>query len=219
MNKKAILFAVLCTLTVCSAAAQQLYKSVGADGKVTFSDKMTKDDKAKVSVMRGNILRPTDVEPTPLPTLATPSRLRPNQSPSQVAAVPRTATATTPELEFAVTEVMMMTEVARRFEPMCSATPTTAKEYSSAVTGWRQRNANFIEQQTRILMEVYSPIKRAELENKVTSRSDAAFHEVRGLSPEWRTKWCNKAVLDMRGRLNDVANNAAVAVPLITFKP
>ena len=197
-----------------------MYKSVGPDGKITFSDKMSKDEKAKISVMRGNILRAREPELPALPAavLPTPPKLR-----APVAAAGEDAAKSkappSAELETAVLAVMMLSEVARRFEPLCSPTPAAAKQYGAAVNGWKQRNANFIERHTRVLMEVYSPHKRVEMQSKVGAKIDAAEREVKGLSQDWRNKWCKKAIQDMIGGANDIANDASLAVPLITNHP
>ena len=220
MNKKVILVALISTCFACSSAAQQMYKSVGADGKITFSDKMSKDEKAKISVMRGNILRPTEtaLPAAPAAVLPTPPKVRPTPADSgnepAKSKLPPSA-----ELETAVLAVMMLSEVARRFEPLCSPTPVAARAYGAAVNGWKQRNANFIERQTRVLMEVYNPHKRAEMQTKVNTKIDAAEREVKSLNEQWRAKWCTKAIQDMIGGANDIANDATLAVPLITNRP
>lgn len=213
MNSK-ILLLLLSATAAGGVDAQQLYKSVGADGKVTFSDRPPGGN-GKISVMKSNILRPLNQE-LPVSALAVPAKPAREAAPGP--AVPATNGPSTPELEEAVSSVLLMSEVAKRFEPICSPNPVAAKQYSVAVTGWRARNANFLDKQNRILMEVIDPTKRASMVNRVNGRVSESLAEVGSLNAAWRTKWCDRAVLEMTGKLNDVANNAAVAIPLISYK-
>ncbi len=184
---------------------------------MTFSDRAPTGH-GKVSVMRSNILRPLeDNTPSggttlpPVPKM--PKSTLPERPPAAYARAP-----STPELEEAVTAVMLLQEVAKKFEPVCSPTSQAGNAYNAAVTNWRKRNASFIEAQTRILMEVIDPAKRAAMQQKVDTRVSGALAEVVGLNPAWRSKWCDRAMLEMSNGTNDVAKNVAVAVPLITYK-
>lgn len=211
MNTKKLLLILLSAAAASGVDAQQLYKQVGPDGKVTFSDRQP-GGSGKVSVMKSNVLRPLDAEPPAA------SQMMVNPKATGADGKVFVPTGTMAELEDAVSSVMVLSEVAKKFEPICSPTPQAAKQYSIAVNGWRKRNANFIEQQTRILMEVIDPTKRNLMQNKVGTRVDEALLEVMRLNPAWRGKWCNKAVLEMTSGSNDIANNAPVAIPLITYK-
>ncbi len=211
------LLLVLLSTTAAGVDAQQLYKSVGPDGKVTFSDRPP-GGSGKISVMRSSVLRPMEAD---APASAIPPTLRlpvTPASPRSAGAAAAVHAPSTPELEEAVSAVMLLAEVAKRFEPLCSANPVSAKQYSVAVNGWRTRNANFISQHARILMEVLDPIRRSALQAKVNARITEALAQVSSLNPSWRSKWCERAVLDMTSGTNDVANNPTVAVPLITYK-
>lgn len=218
MNIKTILLTLLST-AACGVDAQQLYKSVGPDGKVTFSDRQP-GGSGKISVMKSNILRPMEQDPLQASKLIAPSKPAASANvparPQEEAAAPHAPS--TPELEEAVSAVMLLSEVAKKFEPICSPTPKAAKQYSVAANGWKKRNANFIEQQNRILMEVIDPIKRAAMQNKVAARVDESLLQVTRLDTQWRSKWCDRAVMEMTSSGNDVANNASIAVPLITYK-
>ena len=210
MNSKSTLLAVLCLAVACNSWAQQLYKSVGPDGKVTFSDQPSKDEKAKISIMRGNVLKPVDSgQGLPDGLMGKPRGASRAEAPKQAGS----------ELELAVLFVMTMLDGANRFERVCSIGERAGKDYSAAATGWRQRNANFIDQQSRILTTAIAPSKRAEMQRGVATRSEAKLAEVSALGPQLRGNWCQRHIQDMGSGVNDVANNSAIAVPLITYKP
>ena len=208
MIKLTLLFATLSSAAVCAAFAQELYKSVGPDGKVTFSDRPLNVDKSKVSVMRANVLRPIEVAPPPTILAPTPKRATP-----QVAIAPLAD-----ELEQALLGVMLAAETTSKLEPICGQNPLLAKEYNIAANAWRQRNATFLDQQKRILAESVAPTKRAQMQTVVSGKTDTAFGEVSALSAAGRVKWCRQAIFDMASGAKDVANNAELALPLITSK-
>lgn len=217
MNIPKLLLTILSIAAMAGANAQQLYKSVGPDGKVTFSDRAPAGQ-GKISVMRANILRPLEQD-VPATAATLPPTLKLPKSAPERAATPAYARApSTPELEEAVGAVLLLQEVAKKFEPVCSPNQQAATAYNVAVTTWRKRNASFIEAQTRILMEVIDPAKRATIQQKVDGRVASALSEVVSLNASWRAKWCDRAMAEMSNGTNDIAKNVAVAVPLITYK-
>lgn len=209
MKKRLLLLPVLCLAAGLCAAQSQLYKIVGPDGKVTFSDKPPVDASAKISVMKSNVLRP--VEGTTLPSFPSPAAL--------ASAKPVTS-GSSAELDQALLVVMGMVEITRKVEPMCSSSaPISAKRLALGIRNWNQRNATFIEQQRRILMEVVTPAKRAALQARLASKTEQAVVELQSLSPEGRVKWCERLVANLSSDENDIANVPAVSVPLITNRP
>jgi hypothetical protein len=219
MKKRLLLLPVLCLAAGLAVAQSQLYKIVGPDGKVTFSDKPPADANGKISVLKSNVLRP--IEGTTLPSFPSPSSLASAKSAtasSVAASAPGYATSA--ELDQALLVVMGMVEITRKVEPMCStAAPASAKRLALGIRNWGQRNATFIEQQKRILMEVITPAKRAGLQARLASKTEQAVVELNSLSPEGRVKWCERLIANLSSDENDIANVPAVSVPLITNRP
>jgi hypothetical protein len=206
MKKRLLLLPVLFLAAGLGVAQSQLYKIVGPDGKVTFSDKPPADASAKISVMKSNVLRP--IEATTLPSFPSPASAKP------------VASGTSAELDQALLVVMGMVEITRKVEPMCSTSaPISAKRLALGIRNWNQRNATFIEQQKRILMEVVTPAKRAALQARLAAKTEQAVVELQSLSPEGRVKWCERLVANLSSDENDIANVPAVSVPLITNRP
>jgi hypothetical protein len=216
MNKRPLLLLVLSLAMASGMAAPQLYKSVGPDGKVTFSDKPPADPKAKISVLKSSVMTP--LESTVVPPFPTPSSLAgPKSSAPADGAAPYSSAV---ELDQAVLVVMGLVEITRKVEPICtSIAPLTAKRLAAAIKGWNMRNATFIQQQQRILMEVMTPAKRASLQAKTTSKTEQSVVEVSSLGTEGRVKWCERVIANLSSEDNDIANVPAVSVPLITNKP
>ncbi|MFB9246046.1 DUF4124 domain-containing protein [Massilia antarctica] len=215
MNKLQPIFVIAAALICCAASAQQMYKSVGPDGKVTFSDRPQNGDKLKVSVMKGSVLRAVEGPPPAQPKIAPPpkgSGADPSGGGISAAGVP------SPELQHAVLVVALMSEVAAKFEPVCANVAPQSKKFVTAANGWKQRNSTFIEKQRRAMADM-SPAKRTALQGEVAAKIHEAMAEVLAQSASGQAHWCDKATVDMSGGSNDVANNADVALPLITYKP
>ena len=70
---KYVLFALLCTAAAGSASAQ-VYKSVGADGKVMYSDHPSDNNNVSVSVIKADVVQP--VARPAAETAAAPATLR-----------------------------------------------------------------------------------------------------------------------------------------------
>jgi len=206
MTKKFLLLILGCA-AASGAVAQQMYKSVGPDGKVTFSDRPAVEKAKKLDVMRSYVLRPAeDFKPMP------DGPLTPKQGP-----VTNPNATVTPAVEDAMVNVMSLTEFARRFQMMCGATHGGAKAFTDATTQWKKRNAQYIEHQKRLLMEVVSPNKRAELQE----RTDAYVLEINKTIPHstgGRKDWCAGMVTQMNSGNADINKPEMLEVPITRYK-
>ncbi|MDQ1835056.1 DUF4124 domain-containing protein [Massilia scottii] len=214
MNKLQPIFVIIAALICCAASAQQMYKTVGPDGKVTFSDRPQNGDKLKVSVMKGSVLRAVEGPVPAQPKIAPPPKANGADASGggiSAAGVP------SPELQHAVLVVALMSEVAAKFEPVCSNAAPLSKKFVTAANGWKQRNSSFIEKQRRAMADM-APARRTALQGEVAAKIHEVMAEVLGQSASGRVQWCDKASLDMSGGTNDVVNNVDVAMPLITYK-
>lgn len=214
MNKFQPIFVIAAALFCCAASAQQLYKTVGPDGKVTFSDRPQNGEKLKVSVMKGSVLRAVEGPPPAQPKITAPKPGGADAPGSGISA----AGVPSAELQHAVTVVSLMSEVAVKFEPVCSKATSQSKKFVTAANNWTLRNGSFIEKQRRAIADM-APARRTAIQNEVAAKIHEAMSEVLAQGQAGQVKWCDKATVDMSGGTNDVANNVDVAMPLITYKP
>ena len=199
---------MLSTLTAAAgAAAQQLYKSVGPDGKVIFSDRPANDAKAKVSAMQSYVLRPLEA---------------PAAKKEAVAKVEDPAkfvndALVTPEHEESMLKIMELVDFGRKFEPFCSASEPSAKAFAAAHKAWLRRNALYVEHQRRLLMEVVTPTRRLGMQNKLAARVGQLVLKPTA-SVAARTEWCNSISTELNSGRSDIVNPALLAVPLPIYK-
>ncbi|MES2319242.1 MAG: DUF4124 domain-containing protein [Pseudomonadota bacterium] len=214
MTKSRIFVSIVCCLLAGGAMAQRMFKTVGPDGKITFSDRPQIDADTKVSELRANRLRP--VEPAP-------RRVDPAQA--AVAASTRKPTAPlpavvvlTPEVEQAMVTVMGRAEFGRRFDVFCSATETDKKAFVGANYGWKQRNSPALEQQKRLINLVVSPGKRAELFDKEQQQMAVELGKIAALAGDERKEWCEKTVAEINSGSRDINEPDMMAVPIVPYR-
>ncbi len=201
---------VLCCAVMLSAKAQQLYKSVGPDGKVVYSDKPPITDKTKLSVMRSYTLRPVE----PPPPAAKPGAPKPARSNAPLAPMP----VISQDVEDAMLVVMTFAPFERRFEHFCVANGDAVKAFAAATAGWRQRNAPYMEQQKRLLMEVFSPQRRAEVVARAETVLQTEVAKVKALSPGARADWCEEKAVQLSGGTMDMNNPEMLAIPITPYR-
>lgn len=208
MVKKILFFLVACGVTVSAAMAQQMYKTIGKDGKITFSDRPAYESTKKLSVMHAYTLRQVELDKAPA------------EGPTKKAdAATATPSATvTPEVEEAMVTVMGLVEFERVFQSFCNASLAGAKAFRTETGEWRRRNAQYVEQQKRLLMEVVSPNKRAELQSRTEKLMAAEVAKIAARPPASRQEWCEGVIAELASGRSDMAKPAMLAVPITRYR-
>ena len=218
MFKNAVVILLFNTVAASGALAQQMYKVIGPDGKVTFSDRPVLNTPGKVSVMHSYTLRPYVTQRTPAELAAAEAAKKAAAAIPLVAGAAPVAPVLTPEVEDALVTVMGQVEFARRFYNFCNGSVAGAKAFNEATHAWKQRNAGPIGQQNRLLMEVVSPNKRDELLGKVAVMLAGESANVAALSPKERQAWCAGAVAELNSGKAEIVQPAMMAVPIVAYR-
>jgi hypothetical protein len=212
VTNKLILLVACCT-AASGAMAQQMYKTVGRDGKVTFSDRPAFESSEKLSVMNSYTLGPVE--------LAKPAAEATRKKAEPSAARPDTRApgpTVTPEVEGAMVTIMGLVEFDRKFHHFCKSSEAGAKAFSAATAGWSKRNAQYIEHQKRLLMEVVSPNKRAELLDRAAVLLSQEAGKIAARTPASRQQWCVGVIDELASGRSDIAKPAMLAVPITTYR-
>jgi hypothetical protein len=203
---------LLLLFSAASAAgyAQQMYKTVGPDGKITFSDRPDIKADTKVSVMRRYSLHSID------PVASKPG--------TDAKAAPRTpaknagAPVITPEIEDAMLTVMGLSEFGRRFDGFCSDTPQLARAFATANYDWKKRNAAAVEQQKQLLNQVLSPAKRSNLIDREQQLSADEVGKAAAREPAARKEWCEGVIAELNSGRSDIDKPAMMALPIVQYR-
>ncbi len=217
MSKNAVVILLLSTVAA-AGNAQQMFKVIGPDGKVTFSDRPALTSNGKISVMHSYTLRPYVAQRTPSELAAIEAAKKAAAAVPVVAGEAPVAPVLTPEVEDAVVTVMGQVEFARRFYNFCSGNLDSAKAFNAATNAWKLRNAGPIGHQNRLLMVVVSPAKRDELQDKVTAMLAQEGAKVAARSPKERQAWCAGVVAELNSGKADIVQPAMMAVPIVPYR-
>lgn len=222
MSLRALLFSLLLLLPVVTAQAQAIYKVVGPDGKVVFSDKPPADAGADVRVIEGGFERKQPAVAAPAAVAAPPeaSRTVAKQAGSAAQPKPQPAPAVTdPALAGAVFGVMGFEDLVLQTERICTQTlPTSFKRYSGATQVWRQRNTSVLARYEQALAKAITPAQRKQFEAEVKARNEKSLSPVVKAPVASRISWCDKSgELIGKGDM-DVHNKPALAGPLLGYR-
>jgi hypothetical protein len=210
LNKKLFLL-LACCAAAAGSQAQQMYKTVGPDGKITFSDRPEIDANTKVSVMRSNTMHPLD--PPAKRTAPEPKVSGRNAGAKEAVPV------ITADVEETMVSVMGLAEFGRRFDGFCNTTEADQKAFAAANYGWKQRNAAAIEQQKRLLTEVLSPVRRAQLIDREQQHMADEIGKAAALAPAGRKEWCDGVVAELNSGHLDIDKPEMMALPIVRYRP
>ncbi|MDP2228175.1 MAG: DUF4124 domain-containing protein [Moraxellaceae bacterium] len=221
-----IRFALCLLLAVStSAAAQQIYKTVGPDGKVVFSDQPPDATETRyVAPSSGNAApqaaeRPAYGNSSPAAEQAAPRfqakrAERADPVPAQPAPVPLDQA-----LQKALLGVAISEDAVNKMEKLCVSTlPTSFKKYNGAAESWRKRNANLISRQRAVLQEVSDASGQQRLNAIASAEIEKKMVTVRKASMAQRIAWCDQSAAELSSGKMDIHNSAMFAPPLLNYK-
>lgn len=222
MSLRALFFALL-LFPVTTVQAQTIYKVVGPDGKVVFSDKPPADAGADVRVIEGGFERKQPAVASPA-TEAAPPEVSRTVAKQASAAQPKPQSQPAqavidPALAGAVFGVMGFEDLVLQTERICTQTlPTSFKRYSGATQVWRQRNTSVLARYQQALAKAITPAQRKQFEAEVKARNEKSLSPVVTAPVASRISWCDKSG-DLIGKGDmDVHNKPALAGPLLSYR-
>lgn len=234
MNRKSSLLMVLAMTVTCGTFAQQVYKSIGPDGKTVYSDQPPVGTDTKSTVI-GAPAQPSQTNAT-TDAARRPAEASAAQEPRSMAArkagakiaLPReappveapAAQALDPAVEKALIGVMGMEDLVLQTEYLClQALPTSFKKYTTSTTNWKQRNAAVLAQQRRVLSEAISPSQRQLIEGALKVKNQRMLAPVLNAPMASKIKWCDESSDEINGGKMDVYNNEKLAPALMNYRP
>jgi hypothetical protein len=233
MSAKGLSVSLLFLAALSYAQAAPVYKIVGPDGKITFSDKPpAQADSGSYQVVRGQ--QSSQAAPaesaapvsaagaTPADANAAPKQAsRPSSSATQIASVEVESTdifvaeAPSPAVEGAVIGVLGIEDIVRRTEAACvEVLPTSFSTYAAAVAAWDGRNGALVARARQTLERDFDPSARQVIEVGIRSRNDALFTPVVAAAAAVRIGWCDQSFAAMGEGAMDVHGNPKLSLPL-----
>jgi hypothetical protein len=217
----AMLAIVLCTS---SAWAQGVYKHVGPDGRITYSDQPPGSTSVQYKAP------PASPATAPAPTTQT----RPAATGGDPASGSRAKKAIAgrpgdgrdaaepqpvdPALEGAVIGVLGIEDLVQRTEKICTETlPTSFKRYAGAAEVWQSRNADLVSRAHRALSETFDASKRQMIVAGISARNDRSLAVVKQAQAAPRIRWCDQSTDEIANGTMDVRGKPKLSAPLLAY--
>jgi hypothetical protein len=221
-----ILPCALLALTIAHPDANAgVYKIVGPDGKVSFSDKPPPDAATtdKIDVIRTqtaplssaianstSAASPSGSNTAPKGNAKSPLPSKESSSNIAIASYPDSA------IEKAIIGVLGYEDLVRQTETLCVRTlPSSSQKYSGAADGWRSRNAALVTQARQALAAQFSSAQRQTIESGVRIKNNASLAPVDAAPTASRISWCDSSTDAIRGGTMDVHNKTNLSAPLL----
>ncbi len=217
----------LCAGAPCAFGASDgptLYRSVGPDGKITFSDRRPTDAQLQTRELgkgpqyRALFTPGLPVFETPQAAAASARRLRTPPADGLAAPVDNSGHPFPPGLPDAILLV-----TAHRFfvqillESCARAAPDGFERYQVAVRHWRDRNAEVFAKTDRIAFAEFTGEQRDQLRYAAQARLQSALPRDDADATGMRA-WCEASTMDLSRRQHELEADPRVA-PLLEFTP
>lgn len=194
------LLALSC-LPLAASSSAEIYKSVGADGKVSYTNVVP--EKA-----RGD--RKTAVP-------AVQSKLGSSRPRRQGSDADPGASILTPEVISAVSNVIGVAQLVSSSKEFCiTAQPAFQQRYVSAAEGWGRRNAAVVAQKDRILSHPVQHMVAEALNADMVRKTASLMQPVRQSGTADRIRWCDSSFTDVDRGVLDLVGRASIA-PLMNI--
>ncbi len=202
-----------------TAHAQGVYKSVGPDGKVTYSDQPPSDKAARID---GGV---APVAPQAGTSATEPATSRSTGAKKALAKSQPVAESTPaiqpvdPALESAIIGVLGYEDLVMRAEQICTRVlPTSYQRYGGAADSWKARNGPLVAQARRALTDTANATARQLIEAGIRNKNAGLLTQVEGAPAASRITWCDRSFDEIAKGVMDAQNNPKFMTPLANYR-
>ena len=197
------------------------YRSVGPDGKVTFSDRKPTDPQLRTRELGQTVTAPLlapSTQPFDLhPATSLPPVNRPGAGEGVTPAVDVSGRPFPPGLPDAILDVVVHQFFVQTLMETCSRLhPAFAERYQGGVRNWRDRNVEILDKSNRITFTRFTGEQRDTLRATARARL-AALIPSRDLPEADRQAWCDRMSTDLARRQFELVGDLRVA-PILYFE-
>jgi hypothetical protein len=209
-------------LTVCAVAPAlaQTYRSVGPDGKITFSDRKPTDPTQQTRQLGQKQVAPLLAPSPELFDLRPASKapvLRSTVGEGQVTAVDIGGHPFPPGLPEAILDVLVHQFFVQSLVETCSrARPAFTERYQGAVRNWRDRNGEILAKSNHVNFTRFTGEQRDLLRATARQRLAPLMPQPGALEAE-RDEWCDRMSTDLARRQFELVGDMRLA-PLLNFE-
>lgn len=186
-----------------SLASAEIYKSLGPDGQVVYSNVAPKSKNTPVAILPSPAGQQVAIKRVP----------RPRSQPVAHSGNEMLA----PDVVGAVANVMGMSHLVSSTRDFCVATaPASLKRYSTAATGWQQRNAVVVAKKNKVLSMSDRDLVASALSGDMLRLTEDMMRPIKQAGTAERIKWCDKTIEDVDRGVLDLVGRASIT-PLMNY--
>jgi hypothetical protein len=207
-------------LLAAAPALAQTYRSVGPDGKITYSDRKPTDPALQTRQLGQKVTAPLllpSTEPFDLHPAAKAPVLRPLVGEGLVVPVDVGGHPFPPGLPEAILDVLVHQFFVQSLVETCShSRPADTERYLGAVRNWRDRNSEILAKSNHVNFTRFTGEQRDLL--RATARQRLApLVPQPGAAEVERNEWCDRMSTDLARRQFELAGDMRLA-PLLAFE-
>lgn len=219
--------AALWVLLLPGVAAAQVYKIVGPDGKITYSDRPPIEASASVQMIKAGGPVPVADRPAAADVAASGAANAADRAAAAGGRAAKHAIRSEPgggspaednnarrmriQLLNGLQVVLGNMALVDQTIALCGSTlPTSAKKYDAAASLWKSRNGDVVNRANAVLSSALSGAERAELDMVARQRTDAMLQVVKAADTQRRIAWCDKSAGEMSSGAMDLARMSGV---------
>jgi hypothetical protein len=221
--------AIVACLAATPAGAQpppaptQVYKIVGPDGRITYSDRPPADTAARASLINRPAASGAVVLPPPITAITPWMQLSGDARRGIVPAVPLGQTAASPgvvnvALADSLSMVLARAEAVDTMRSVCVRTaPSASSAYNEAARHWEERNGAVVAQADKVLLGAFLGPQRNKLQATAHTRLQGILTPLASASIDAKVQWCETAADAVSHGALDLQGAQGVAAPVMSF--
>jgi hypothetical protein len=207
----ASLVALTCAAPAAVWAQGHVYKQVGPDGRVTFTDKPPPEEPAAAA------------RASPAP--ATPSAPAAASAPHSKATAKKAASEPAPvravldpAVDKGLSVLMGYQSLVSEYLDLCLTTlPTSFKRYDSAAQTWKTRHAAVLARYPVVLQDNYTAAEQVVIRREIQEKTRAMMAPIAAADMGRRIKWCDDNAMQLQTGKMDLPRSHVDA--LMNYKP
>jgi len=200
----------------------QVYKIVGPDGKITFSDRPPADAGMRASIVNRQAASGAIVMPPAITAITPWASLSSDARRGIVPAMPLGETSASPSvvtfaLADALSAVLARAELVEVMRSTCVRTaPSASSAYAEAAQRWRERNGGVVSQAEAVMQSAFDTAQRNKLLATSHTRVSGIVLPLASASVDAKIRWCESSA-------DAIAHGALdaqpVAAPVMAYVP
>ena len=205
-----VLLTACLSMSVAAHAQHRVYKTVGPDGSVTFTDKPPAGQ-APVTPTLATAPEPRDPgSDSPEPRTATERRAGAKKAirkeDTAASNPPPQATGTPdPAALRGLYAFIGLESLVDQFRDLCLKTlPTSFKRYDGAAAAWKTRHEQVLARYPAVMQENLTSAQQSALRAEVNDRTRSMLAPVAAANVAQRIKWCDSSAAEINSGQNDL---------------